>query len=148
MHGDRSWTERREASCRIAAIWVSAYAFTGCMATTGAVTGLVTGPVSCIYHSVADTPSMIIMLPLSIPLGSMMGYHYGKLKDRDCEQFGTYWQPGTYRIAVVFDPLRGFPKGPDERSMYPGPDTVPPLRRSTGAQPPSGEPERRDCGYE
>ncbi|MBL8767357.1 MAG: hypothetical protein JNL94_08340 [Planctomycetes bacterium] len=118
------------------------------MATTGAVTGLVTGPVSCIYHSVAETPSMIIILPLSIPLGSMMGYHYGKLKDRDYEEFGTYYKPGTYRLALVFDTFRDFPKGPVEGSTYPGPNAVSPVRRNVGANPPSGEPAKRDCGYE
>ena len=144
----RFGTIRGFVARRIIAFCVCAQVLTGCMATTGAVTGLVTGPVSCLYHSVADTPSMIIMLPLSIPLGSMLGYHYGQLKDMDCEEFGTYDQPGTYRIALVFDPFRGFPKGPDQRSRYPGPVAVPSVRRNTGAQPLPEEPAKCDCGYE
>lgn len=100
------------------------------MATSGAICGVVTGPVGCLVHGVSDNPSCLVALPISFILGPCEAWYFGNCKDVDYEEFGSYEKAGTFRIRLVFDPLKDFPKGPGDSGddVYDGPEAVPPVR--------------------
>ncbi len=99
------------------------------MTLAGAVSGVVTGPVSSLIHGLSGNWSALSFFPLSIPYGISAGWTYGRYKDKDFADFGTYEKPGTYRLVLVFDPFRHFPKCPAwGEDVYPGENPVFPLR--------------------
>jgi len=104
---------------------------TGCashrMAITGAVCGVVTGPVSCVSSAIRRDATPLWFLPVSPLLGVFGGWEFGGFKDHDFEEYGSYTAPGTYRLRRVFEPLLGFPLNLYEDAIEPG---LPPLRAS------------------
>lgn len=97
------------------------------MAISGAVCGVVTGPVSCVSSAIRRDATPLWFLPVSPLLGVFVGWDFGSHKDLDFEEYGSYTAPGTYRLRRVFEPLVGFPLALYEDAIAPG---FPPLRAS------------------
>lgn len=122
---------RRGIRARNWLLFAASIAGAGCMshrmAITGAICGVVTGPVSCVTSTIRGDATPLIVLPLSPLLGVFGGWELGRRKDWDFAEYGAYSVPGTWQLSRVFEPFRDWPMGLPEEMLEPG---IRPLRAS------------------
>ena len=95
----------------------------GCATAVGTIAGPVTGPISFVHHNHAMPHWLrVVMAPLLIPVGPVLGFHEGVVADLGYLQNGEYGARWFPPFEHVLDPAG--PDGPFS-DVPPAPDHEP-----------------------